>query len=271
MKLRAAYFEELWSNDDLKSKPSADFWDLRAEGYNESLSSEDSQVEREKKVEAFLNKKLINQDSTVLDIGCGSGQLAVAHAKVVKKVIAIDFSEKMLDFAKENAQKAGVTNIDFIHSDWDSFQSEQTFDFIVASMSPAIQGPEHLDKMLHLCHGACYLSAFVERHGLLREKLYALTEQSYKRQFNKLNYIFNLLWTKNIFPEVSYETGSYTRVFPLEKAKEIYSHELNVNDQPEKIALIEQYITASAKGRNVNEELFQRKGELIWEMSSYKK
>lgn len=264
MELSTEYFEDLWLNDDLKPEPSPDFWDLRAEGYNESLSSENSRDERKEKVEAFSNKKIINSESIVLDIGCGSGQLAVACAKVVKKVIAIDFSEKMLDFAKENAKKAGVGNIDFIHSDWDSFQSDKTFDFIIASMSPAIHEPRHLYKMIELSHGACYLSAFVERHGIVKEKLYNLTDQVYKRQFNKLNYIFNLLWTKNIYPELSYEEGCYTRVFSLAKAKEIYSHEVNIHDQPQKISLIEKYLSEISKDGNIFEDLFQRKGELIW-------
>jgi 2-polyprenyl-3-methyl-5-hydroxy-6-metoxy-1,4-benzoquinol methylase len=38
---------------------------------------------------------LLISESTVLDIGCGSGQLVVELAKTAKNVVAIDFSQKM--------------------------------------------------------------------------------------------------------------------------------------------------------------------------------
>ncbi len=48
----------------------------------------------------------------VLDLGCGTGDLAILSAKILKgsgEVVAIDFSEKMLDFAKKRLKKTHLS------------------------------------------------------------------------------------------------------------------------------------------------------------------
>ncbi|WP_187389307.1 SAM-dependent methyltransferase [Acetobacterium wieringae] len=266
MHLKTEYFEDLWLSDNQKKEPTAEFWDFRAEEYNLSSSTEDAQLNRKDKVQALIDKGIITSETTVLDIGCGPGQFAVELAKKVKKVVGLDFSENMVRFARENAAAAGLQNTEFINSDWDGFQCQESFDLVIASMSPAICKPDHLYKMIGSSRGFCYLSSFVERHSCLKETLYTLTDQHYIRQFNKLNYIFNILWTKGIFPELTYETGLHKRVFPLEKAKGIYSRELAVLDNPDQLARVHQYLEKVAENGVVTEALQQRKGELIWEI-----
>lgn len=264
MHLNTEYFEELWLSDDQKKEPTVEFWDFRAEDYNLSSSTDDAQLKRTEKVQSLLDKGIISAESRVLDIGCGSGQFAVELAKKTKKVVGLDFSEKMLSYASQNAAAAGLKNTVFIHTDWDSFLSAEPFDLVIASMSPAIHKPDHLYKMIDCSRGYCYLSSFVERHSSLKEELYRLTDQSYVRQFNKLNYIFNLLWTKAMFPELTYETGIHKRVFPLAKAKEIYARELSVLENPDQSSRIVQYLEEIAENEVIIESLKQRKGELIW-------
>lgn len=265
--LNTEYFENLWLTSDHPSLLSADFWDLRAQEYNKSSSKNNSLTSRENQVEEFLDKGLISCSSTVMDIGCGTGQLAITLAKSVKEVVALDFSEKMLVYARENAKKAGVQNIRFVQADWKTIAFDERFDFVLASMSPAINEPADLYKMMALCKGFCYLSAFVERSSWLRAKLYHLIDQSYLHQFHKINYIFNILWTKGFFPELSYENGIHDRVLVLEKAKEIYPFELNVKDDSVKIQLIHDFLNQEAKEGIITEIMNQRKGELIWECS----
>ena len=268
MKLNSEYFEHLWLSDNNKKEPLVDFWDFRAEEYNNSQTSVAARFTHEEKVQELWDQGIINSDSTVLDIGCGTGQFAVELGKVVKQVVGLDFSENMLMYAKQNAETAGLTNIELVKSDWDSFQSDQRFDFVLASMSPAIHDPAQLYKMLNFCTGYGYISAFVERHSTLKEQLYALTDQVYVHQFNKLNYIFNLLWTRGLFPELNYyEVGMQKRVFALEKAKGLYPQELAVTDDPDLVEAINQYLAAAAEDGMIAEEMQQRKGELIWKMS----
>lgn len=264
MQLNTEYFEELWLSDNQKKEPTVELWDFRAEEYNLALSTADAQLNRQKKVQSFIDQGIINEESTVLDIGCGSGQFAVELAKKTRKVVGLDFSENMLSYASENATAAGLKNTEFIHSDWESFHCAESFDLVMASMSPAIDNPEHLYKMIDCSRGFCYLSAFVQRHSSLKENLYRLTDQNYLSQFNKLNFIFNILWSKGIFPELSYETGIHQRVFPLATAQGIFTREMSVLENPEQVSRIHQYLAAIAENEVVTESLQQRKGELIW-------
>jgi len=265
--LNTEYFESLWLNDHPFNDRNADFWNLRAEEFNQSVSKNRSVSNREKKVGLFLEKGLIDSESRALDIGCGSGQLAIALAKVVKEVVAMDFSEKMLDYAKKNAKDAGVDNIRFVLSDWENFVLEEPFDLVIASMSPAINGPADLYKMLRACKGSCCLSAFVKRSGALKEKLYSVNDQVFKPQYNIINYIFNILWTKGYFAELSYEMGSYERLLPLEKAREIYPLELDISESPEKIKSLNAFLDHEEKDGFITEIMSQTKGELIWKVS----
>ena len=68
-------------------------WDkLRRELYGDAFT-----------IEAMLS--LLPSDHVVADLGCGTGQIAVALAPHVKKVIAIDDSSAMLKAAKKNASE----------------------------------------------------------------------------------------------------------------------------------------------------------------------
>ncbi|MFA5460952.1 MAG: methyltransferase domain-containing protein, partial [Sulfurimonas sp.] len=61
-------------------------------------------------VEDFISRMDISKNDTVLDIGCGPGTLAIPLAKMVKEVIAIDFSAQMLEELEAYAAREGITN-----------------------------------------------------------------------------------------------------------------------------------------------------------------
>uniref|UniRef100_A0A672P6A8 tRNA (uracil(54)-C(5))-methyltransferase n=1 Tax=Sinocyclocheilus grahami TaxID=75366 RepID=A0A672P6A8_SINGR len=58
----------------------------------------------------------LDQDSTVLDVCCGTGTIGISLAKVwrlVKKVIGIELCQEAVDDAKANAEANGLTNVEF--------------------------------------------------------------------------------------------------------------------------------------------------------------
>ena len=65
----------------------------------------------------FLSMK---NNPEIIDIGTGSGCIGITLAKEIpsSNVIAIDFSEKALAVAEENAKNIGIKNIDFVKSDF---------------------------------------------------------------------------------------------------------------------------------------------------------
>jgi release factor glutamine methyltransferase len=83
-------------------------------------------------IEYILNKPL--QESSILDIGTGSGCIAVTLKKHLPKsrITAVDISKKALRVAKQNAQ-SHKTKVTFIESDL-FFKVTGTFDIIIANL-----------------------------------------------------------------------------------------------------------------------------------------
>jgi SAM-dependent methyltransferase len=69
--------------------------------------------------DALIRQLPIMEDSRVLELACGTGVCTLRLAKIVRawKVVALDFSEGMLDVTMENIAAAGASNVVFVHGD----------------------------------------------------------------------------------------------------------------------------------------------------------
>jgi ubiquinone/menaquinone biosynthesis C-methylase UbiE len=58
----------------------------------------------------------LKNESVILEIGTGTGELALRLAKQCKKVIACDISKTMLSYANKKAENQNIENIEFVCS-----------------------------------------------------------------------------------------------------------------------------------------------------------
>ena len=72
-------------------------------------------------------------EKSVLDVGCGPGHYGAALAKAgADSVLGIDFADGMLDIARENAKRAGVSDrCRYEQADFFTFTSPEKFDYVV--------------------------------------------------------------------------------------------------------------------------------------------
>ncbi len=94
-------------------------WTKRAQSWEDTPNPGlDKVVQR---VVDLANENTFEQ---VIDLGCGSGQLALPLALHAKKVVAVDIAPTMLQILKDKAAKAGITNIDTLCSSLEALEIE---------------------------------------------------------------------------------------------------------------------------------------------------
>ncbi len=87
----------------------SNYWNKRADKYAQRPIAD--QATYEEKLEK--TREYFRPDMNVLEIGCGTGSTAIAHAPFVKHILATDFSERMVEIGRDKARAAGVTNVTF--------------------------------------------------------------------------------------------------------------------------------------------------------------
>ena len=85
------------------------FWDKLADKYSRRPISDEAAYQ--KKLDA--TRKYFKPDMEVLEIGCGTGTTAIAHAPFVRHIRATDLSTRMVEIAKDKAKAAGIDNVTF--------------------------------------------------------------------------------------------------------------------------------------------------------------
>lgn len=75
---------------------------------------------------------VIKADSTIIDVGCGTGRFSFFVADKVQKVVAIDLSKKNIDTANKTLSKNPNTKISFHHTKLsDLLKQKLHFDYAV--------------------------------------------------------------------------------------------------------------------------------------------
>ncbi len=87
----------------------SEFWNKRADKYAQRPVADEASYE--KKLQK--TREYFRPDMEVLEIGCGTGSTALAHAPFVKHILATDYSERMIEIARGKAEAAGIDNVTF--------------------------------------------------------------------------------------------------------------------------------------------------------------
>jgi ubiquinone/menaquinone biosynthesis C-methylase UbiE len=85
------------------------FWTCRAASWDHSAGNNPGLV---KVVERVLGEADPSPEAFAVDLGCGSGQVTLALARLCRTVIGVDVSAEMIALLLENAAREGISNIE---------------------------------------------------------------------------------------------------------------------------------------------------------------
>lgn len=270
-----SYFEQLWNKREIDKGASQAFWDSRAKEFNEKIATDEDKKRRNKILTLLTTKGMLTSDSNVLDIGCGPGKYVVEFGKQAQSVVGIDVSPRMIEYAKENTAREGLSNTELKVLDWhelnlDSFGWKKKFDLVFAAMSPAINSKDTLEKMTLASRGYCYLSSFVERTDVVKDRLskYIVKEKE-KDSYGKGIYSsFNILWLMGFYPEITYIDTKWEQFMTLDRAIDFYCSYFTMEQKvsSEQKGYIRNYLLEIAENGLVQETIKSKVAWLYWKV-----
>ena len=193
-------FDALYKAQKAKSsfgKKQAEHWDKKAPSFNEGVMK--SAYARE-----FIDKVDFAGVSTLLDFACGAGALSVLAAEKVNQIYGYDFSPKMLEFARENAQIYGAKNAKFAQKAFeDDWSDVPACDVVFASRCLEVDDLKTaLNKLLSKTKKSLYIT-FKVGGSFVDDGILDAIGREVEQKPNFV-YLLNILFQMGYLPSLSY-------------------------------------------------------------------
>ena len=104
----------------------AQFWDKIARKYSKRVIPDQESYE----FKLLKTRDYLTPAMNVMEIGCGTGSTALAHAPFVKRIVATDISSKMIDIARQKATEQGIENVEFAVGGVDQISPSEPVDAV---------------------------------------------------------------------------------------------------------------------------------------------
>lgn len=135
-------------------RTSADFWDRRARHFHRTTR------ESAPSDPFFLRlQREVTPDTTVLDVGAGTGRFALALAPQARHVIAVEPNTSMLNYLRQEAAARGIGNITCYQTTWQDTPDDLSADIVICShvLYPIRDIVPFLEKLRAATRLACYI------------------------------------------------------------------------------------------------------------------
>lgn len=196
-----------------------EFWDNKALDF--PRYDEKNDKFQQKLIGILKEKKMLTKDSTVIDIGCGTGVYTIPIAKEAKNVLALDISTNMIESLQEDSWNHNVNKkIETKLTCWSEFESEEKFDLVFASLSAAFTTNDDFEKILKHSKGyVCFLD-FVDTKGSNFEEVLFDNFRIDKFVYKDLENIKKWLNLKKINYETVPLINNYSKLIDIDLAIE---------------------------------------------------
>lgn len=229
-------WESFWA-EKLKDKVNKN-WDKAAPGFFKRTRKDDYQ-------DALFDKLILNENDTVLDVGCGEGSVTIPIAKRVKKVIGIDSSPKMLEYLEKRASKQNIDNIETVLKPIEEISYDDIGDVDVVVCSRSLNGIVPIRKVLTELNNIADKYVFITIFGPENKKIEKDFDIEIGRKtedFPDYNYFFNILFNMGIYANIErFDLKNYREYDSIADAMDNGKFRLDLYSDEEK-KLLEKYL-----------------------------
>lgn len=242
-------------------------WDDAAPGFFKRTRKEDYN-------DALFDMLILDENDTVLDVGCGEGSITIPLAKKVKKVIGIDSSPKMLEYLEKRSKSENVNNIETTLKPIEEIKYEDIGDVDVVVCSRSLNAIIPIDDVLVELDKIANKYVFITIFGPENKKI----EKDFDKEigittedFPDYNYFFNILFNLGIYPNVQrFDLNNYREYNSIEEAMDNGKFRLDLYNDEEK-ELLKSYLERILKYDDKNKKYYNVKDKADWILIWWKK
>lgn len=242
-------------------------WDKAAPGFYKRTRNEDYQ-------DALFDKLILDENDTVLDVGCGEGSVTIPIAKRVKKVIGLDSSPKMLECLEKRADENNISNIEAILKPIEELTYEEIGDVDVVVCSRSLNGIIPIEEVLSELNKIANKYVFITIFGPENKKI----EKDFDKElgiktedFPDYNYFFNILFNMEIYANIErFDLNNYREYSSIDEAMDNGKFRLDLYSDEEK-ALLKDYLERILTYESESKKYYNVKDKADWIMVWWKK
>lgn len=188
----------------IKQKESTTFKMKSQAAWDNKAASMNQRVHNSIYNDEFLALVNTNDCQSLLDVGCGVGNLSLKLAKNLETVYALDYSKEMLKILQQNATDENLNNINTFCSSWyDAWDDIPKADIVIASRSLEVKDMQAaLEKLNQQALKRVYLSYKVGGTFVSQEILNAMQREIVKKP--DYIYVLNILYGMGINATVNF-------------------------------------------------------------------
>jgi SAM-dependent methyltransferase len=233
-------------------RTSADFWDRRARGFHRATRDTTA-------TDPFLSrlKSEVSGQTTILDVGAGTGRFALALAPQVGHITAVEPNASMLDYMRRDASAQGLSNISYVQTTWQAAPSDTGADLVICShvLYPILDIEPFLRKLLAAARQVCYIYMRARHIDALTGHLWQHFHGDERRQPPGYIHALDVLFEMGVYANVEIVRHPLSMSFP--------SLEAAVDELQEQLILPADEATRSELKRLLEGWLVERNATLL--------
>lgn len=230
---------------------------------------------REKIINILKNEGALAAGIKILDIGAGPGRFTIPMARIAREVTALEPAAERVKILKENLEKEKIENVNIIIRPWQEIkigkeEMEDKYDLVFASMTPGIEDPNTIEKMITASNKYCYISTFSGNRwgGAYKELWEHFFAENIGENPGDIVYYINFLYANGYRPTVKFFTDYQRQYTPEEAVSRLLSffwryRDINFEDEQ----FIKNYVEENTSDGVFTKTPKSCSGMLLWNVN----